>query len=263
MGILNVTPDSFSDGGAYASVAQAVARADAIVVEGADIIDVGPESTRPGAKPVPAGEQLDRAIPVIRAIRRNHPDVAISIDTRSAEVAAAAIEAGARVVNDVSAMRDDPAMADVVAGRGVIVVLMHRRGTSDTMQAGGGPAYGDVVGKITDFLAGRVAWAVDRGVDRRRIVVDPGIGFGKRTEDNLRILNSVSRFAELGLPVLIGASRKRFLKMTLGLDDPSARDAASVVCAALAARDGAAIVRVHAVGETVQALRLVGAMQRP
>ncbi len=261
MGILNVTPDSFSDGGAYASVESAVARAGVMLGEGAEIIDVGPESTRPGSEPVSVSEQLDRAIPVIRGIRQAHPEIAISIDTRLAGVAGAAIEAGATVVNDVSALRDDPAMADVVSRSGVFVVLMHRRGIPANMQASGGPQYGDVIREITEFLADRVEWSKGRGIDRDRIIVDPGIGFGKRVEDNYKILKYVDRYASLGLPILIGASRKRFLNKTLVVDGPSERDAASVACAALAARDGAAIIRTHAVAETVQAVRLAAAIR--
>ncbi len=261
MGILNVTPDSFSDGGAYASVESAVARADAMIEEGADIIDVGPESTRPGSFPVPSQEQLSRAIPVIRGIRSAHPTIDISIDTRSAEVASAAIESGATVVNDVSALRDDPAMVDVVSRAGAFVVLMHRRGTSATMQDGGGPQYDDVVWEIIEFLEERVAWSEDHGIDRGRIIVDPGIGFGKRVEHNLKILNSVARFNTIGLPVLIGASRKLFINNTLGHSAPSDRDAASAVCAALVTCDGAAIIRTHAVAETVHAVRLAAAVR--
>lgn len=261
MGILNVTPDSFSDGGAYASVASAVARAGAMIEEGAGIIDVGPESTRPGSFPVPSHEQLTRAIPVIRGIRSAHPTIDISIDTRSAEVASAAIEAGASVVNDVSALRDDPAMVDVVSRTGAFVVLMHRRGTPATMQDGGGPRYDDVVAEIIEFLEERVAWSQERGIDRGRMIVDPGIGFGKRVEHNLKILNSVARFHSIGLPVLIGASRKLFIYNMLEIPEPSDRDAASAVCAALVASDGAAIIRTHAVAETVHAVRLTYAIR--
>lgn len=261
MGILNVTPDSFSDGGAYGSVDAGVTRACAMVAEGARIIDVGPESTRPGSTPVPPDEQLRRAIPVIAGIRAVHPEIIVSIDTRSSVVARAAIERGATVVNDVSALRDDPNMAEVVRDSGASVVLMHRRGTPGTMQAGGGPVYDDVIAEITAFLLERIAWSEAQGIGRSQIILDPGIGFGKRATDNLKILQQVAHFVGLGLPVLIGASRKRFLGMTLGLDDPVERDAVSLVCAGLAVRDGASIIRSHLVKETVQTVALARAVR--
>lgn len=256
MGILNVTPDSFSDGGAYESVDAAVAHASTMIAEGAEIIDVGPESTRPGSEPVSVAEQLRRAIPVIRAIRAAHPEVSLSIDTRLAEVASAAVEAGATMINDVSALRDDPALVEVVSKSGAWVVLMHRRGMPATMQAGGGPDYDDVVGEISEFLRERIDWAVSSGVERSRIVVDPGIGFGKRVEHNLQILQHVETLTALGQPVLIGASRKRFISMTLEGVAPELRDAASSHCAALAVAGGARVLRAHAVALTVTAARM-------
>jgi len=262
MGILNVTPDSFSDGGAYESVDSAVAQASRMIDEGAEVIDVGPESTRPSSESVSGDEQIRRAIPVLLAIRAAHPGIDLSIDTRLAVVATAAIEAGATMVNDVSALRDDPALVDVVASSGVWVVLMHRRGMPATMQTGGGPEYRDVVSEIAGFLRERVEWAVAAGVDRSRIVIDPGIGFGKRVEHNLQILKHVQKLTALGFPVLIGASRKRFIGMTLGGNFPRTRDAASVVCAALAVRGGARMIRAHAVAPTVSAVRLAWAIGR-
>lgn len=261
MGILNVTPDSFSDGGAYESVDSAVAHASKMIGEGAEIIDVGPESTRPGSEPVAADEQIRRAIPVIRAIRAAHPGIDLSIDTRLAEVATAAIEGGATMVNDVSALRDDPALVEVVSKSGVWVVLMHRRGSPATMQADGGPEYRDVIQEITDFLQERVEWAVAAGVDRSRIVIDPGIGFGKRVEHNLQILEHIQKLTVLGSPVLIGASRKRFIGMTLGGEVPEARDAASAVCAAFAVHGGVRIIRAHTVAPTVSAVRMAWAVR--
>ena len=180
MGILNVTPDSFSDGGDYFTRDAAVAHALNMIAEGADIVDIGGESTRPGAVPTPAEEQMRRAIPVIRAIRLRNSDIAISIDTRAAAVARAAVDAGADIINDVSALRDDPDMADVVAASGAAVVLMHRRGTSGDMQDGGGPLYDDVIAEISAFLQQRRDFAAGRGIDRSRIILDPGLGFGKR-----------------------------------------------------------------------------------
>lgn len=265
MGILNVTPDSFSDGGEHYREDDAVARADAMIGEGADIIDVGPESTRPGATPISAKDQLRRAIPVIEAIRARHETISLSIDTRLASVARAALSAGADIVNDVSALRDDPAMAETVAAARSPVVLMHRRGTSETMQRDGGPHYDDVVGEVQAFLCERRDHAVACGIDPSCIILDPGIGFGKRVEDNLLLLRHIDRFVALGHAVLVGASRKRFLGSVLGVDDPKERRAGSLACAVLAAAAGAAILRVHDVEETVQAVRLceaVGSTER-
>lgn len=267
MGILNVTPDSFSDGGANVDVSVAVDHAVRMIDDGAAIIDVGPESTRPGAHPVSADEQIRRAVPVIVELRRRNAQVTISIDTCDARVAEAAIDAGADMVNDTSALRDDPAMVSVVATRGVSVVLMHRRGSPATMQAGGGPAYVDVVAEVCDFLNERFGYAIDHGVSPEQLIVDPGIGFGKRTEDNLSILRESGRFGRIGgegnpdVPVLIGASRKRFIGETLGIDDPKLRDPASVVAAVLAVQHGAAIVRVHDVRATLEALQLIAAIE--
>jgi dihydropteroate synthase len=261
MGILNVTPDSFSDGGDYFEPDAAVARALTMIAEGADIVDVGGESTRPGAEPTPEDEQLRRTVPVIRAIRGRDPEVAISIDTRSAAVARAALEAGADMVNDVSAVRDDPEMADVVAGSEAAVVLMHRRGSSVDMQEGGGPRYDDVIGEIAAFLCERRDAAAARGIDRARIIFDPGLGFGKRVEHNRMILRCLDRLVALGQPVLVGASRKRFLKGPRGMDEPKERLAGSLACAAIASMAGAAIVRVHDVRATVEVVRLCAAVQ--
>lgn len=263
MAILNVTPDSFSDGGAFASVEAAVARGVEMVREGAAIVDVGPESTRPGSRGVEDDEQIRRAIPVIRGLRAANGSISISIDTRSAKVARAAIDAGADIVNDVSALRDDTNMASVVAGSGAHVVLMHRRGSSADMQVGGGPDYIDVKAEIVAFLEQRIAFAVENGIAREKIIVDPGIGFGKRVEHNLAILGNVSALTALGFPVLIGASRKSFLGAVLGLDDPPSRDAASIACAVIATLGGASILRVHDVRGTCEALRLLTAVQYP
>jgi len=261
MGILNVTPDSFSDGGDYFEQDAAVARALTMIAEGADIVDVGGESTRPGAEPTPEDEQLRRTIPVIRAIREHDPDVAVSIDTRSAAVARTALEAGADMVNDVSALRDDPEMADVVAGSEAAVVLMHRRGSSVDMQEGGGPHYDDLIGEIAAFLCERRDVAAARGIDRARIIFDPGLGFGKRVEHNRMILRYLDRLVALGQPVLVGASRKRFLGRGSEGDEPKERLAGSLACAAIASMAGAAILRVHDVRATVEVIRLCAAVQ--
>jgi len=262
MGVLNVTPDSFSDGGAYRTFGAAVAHALAMVEAGAEIVDVGPESTRPGAAGVPAEEQIARAVPVIEALRRSDESIVISIDTRLAPVARAALDAGADMINDVSALRDDPGMVELAARTGVPVCLLHRWGTSATMQVGGGPDYVDVVGEISEFLRERITFALSRGVNPDGIIADPGIGFGKRVEHNLQILRALDRFRALGRPVLVGASRKRFLGEVLGIDEPRRRDAASLACATIAAMAGAAIIRTHQVRPTVEAVQLCAAVKR-
>lgn len=256
MGILNVTPDSFSDGGDHESPGTACERALQMIKEGADIIDVGPESTRPGAAPVSAARQIARAVPVIEAIREVDDKTPISVDIRLASVAKAALDAGADMVNDVSALRDDDGMAEVVAAAGVPVVLMHRRGTSDDMQRGGGPQYDDVVGSITDFFRERRSYAIRRGIKPGQIVLDPGIGFGKRVEHNLMILQHLNRFVALGQPVMVGASRKRFIGDVLAIDQPKRRGHGSLTCATIATMAGAAILRVHDVRATVEMVRM-------
>ncbi len=256
MGILNVTPDSFSDGGTYLDAAAAIRRACEMVEEGAGIIDVGAESTRPGSHGVADDEQIARAIPVISGLRSANDQIAISIDTRSAVVARRAIDAGADMVNDTSALRDDEAMVAAVAKAGAAVVLMHRRGTPIDMQINGGPRYDDVIEEVLGFLVERRDFAIARGIDASRILIDPGLGFGKRVEDNLQILAQLERFASLRHPVVIGASRKRFIGAVTGVDEPHRRDAGSLACAVLAIRAGASIVRAHDVRATVEAVRV-------
>ncbi len=258
MGILNVTPDSFSDGGDFANAETAVAHADRMVADGATMIDVGAESTRPGAPPVDPSEQIRRAVPVIRRIRRNHPHVGLSIDTQSAEVARAALDAGADAVNDISALRHDPAMAGLVAERGAVAILMHMQGTPATMQIN--PTYTDVVAEVADFLRNRAAAAGSAGIARNRIIVDPGIGFGKTVEHNLQLLRHLSEIVDAGLPVLVGTSRKAFLGRILSLPNPRDRLAGSLAAAAAAVLAGARIIRAHDVLETVQAVRVIEAL---
>ncbi len=260
MGILNVTPDSFSDGGDHFAHQDAVAHGLRMIAEGADITDVGGESTRPGADPTSPEEQLRRTIPVIRVLRQHNPDIIISIDTRSAAVARSALEAGADMVNDVAALQDDPDMAGVIAASSAAVVLMHRRGTSADMQVDGGPHYDDVIAEISEFLRERRDFAVRSGIDRSRIIFDPGLGFGKRVEHNLTILRHLDQLVALGQPLLIGASRKRFIGSVLGEDDPRRRLAGSLACAVQAALEGASILRVHDVRPTVEAIRLIFAV---
>ncbi|MDE0032723.1 MAG: dihydropteroate synthase [Deltaproteobacteria bacterium] len=260
MGILNVTPDSFSDGGRYADVESAVAGGVEMARQGASIVDVGGESTRPGAAPVSAAEELERVAPVIRELRRRI-DVPISIDTYKEEVARGALAAGADMVNDVSALRFDPAMAGLVAREGVPVVLMHMKGRPRTMQIA--PRYRDVVGEVTAFLRERVAFAVGSGIAAERIVVDPGIGFGKDLDHNLALLRSLGALASLGQPVLVGLSRKAFLGRLQDTTGTESRLAGSLAGAAAAVLAGAHMVRVHDVLETCRAVRVADAIRRP
>lgn len=260
MGILNVTPDSFSDGGEFFDPDRAVVRAMQMIDEGADIIDVGPESTRPGSQPISTDEQIKRAIPVIRAIRKENKQISISIDTTLAAVATAAIESGADMVNDTSALRDDPELVEVVASSEADLVIMHRRGTPADMQKDGGPQYDDVVGEIRDFLKERADFAQSKGIDRSRIIIDPGIGFGKRNEYNLLIIKELRRFCDLRYPVLLGTSRKRFLGSLLKDDDAKSRDLATLVTSVLATQAGVAILRVHDVRSTVNTIKILNAI---
>lgn len=261
MGILNVTPDSFSDGGDFLSPDAAFDRAAEMVAEGADIIDIGGESTRPGAVPTPEQVQVSRIEPVIHRIAKEFPRVGVSIDTRSNVVARAALDAGATMVNDVSALRADPDLAPLIAERGADVVLMHMEGDPATMQAGGGPDYDDVVEEVRGFFAKRIAAAEKAGIERARLLVDPGIGFGKKVEDNLKLLAATAELKSLGFPILVGASRKRFIGAVLALDDPKDRDDASLGCAIWCALGGARVIRTHSVRPTRQALRIVAAIR--
>ena len=262
MGVLNVTPDSFSDGGLHLAAEDAVRRADQMVGQGAGIIDVGPESTRPGSPPVPAETQIERIQPVIRAIRRRHPNVPISIDTRCAQVARTAIELGADIINDVSALRHDEAMAALAKATGAPVILMHMRGTPRTMQVDlENDSYTDVVGEIVSFLTERMAVAETAGISRHRMAIDPGIGFGKTLQHNLAILSGLKALIGLGVAVVVGASRKSFLGTILNSPDPSNRAAGSIACAVAAVLQGARIIRTHDVADTVDAVRVAAAIR--
>ena len=257
MGVLNVTPDSFSDGGRYADLAAAVARGVAMVEEGAAIIDVGGESTRPGAAAVSVQEELARVIPVIEQLAARVA-VPISVDTSKPAVMSAAIAAGATLVNDVRALRE-PGALDAVARTGAAVCLMHMQGEPRTMQAS--PAYEDVVAEVRRFLDGRVEASVAAGIARERICVDPGIGFGKLPEHNLALLAGLGRLADPAIPVLVGVSRKSLIGIITGR--PAAeRLAGSVAFAALAASRGAAIIRAHDVAATVDAVKVASALRR-
>ncbi len=262
MGIVNVTPDSFSDGGAHDTTDAAVAHALRLVEEGADVLDIGGESTRPGAAEVEVEEELRRVVPVIERLAAQVA-VPISIDTSKPEVMRAAVQAGAGMINDVYGLRREGAL-DAAAALGVPVVLMHMQGEPRSMQAA--PQYDDVVGEVHRFLAERIFAAEMAGIPKQRIVVDPGFGFGKDTAHNLQLLAQFERFVELGVPVLAGLSRKRSIGELTGRDVPADRVAGSVAAHLIAAQRGAAIVRVHDVAATVDALKVwnaVAAVQTP
>ncbi|WP_332658609.1 dihydropteroate synthase [Brevundimonas sp.] len=259
MGIVNVTPDSFSDGGRLADVGAAVAHGLSLVGQGADILDIGGESTRPGAEPVAADEEIARAIPVIEGLRAAGWRGALSIDTMKPEVARAAVAAGATMWNDVSALRFSDDAPDVAAELGCDVVLMHMEGTPQRMQAD--PRYADVVVEVVDWLIGQATEAMAAGVARERIWLDPGIGFGKTADHNLALTAHLDRLAATGFPVLYGSSRKRtILSVDPTATDPADRLGGSLSLALEAARRGAAIIRVHDVRETVQALKVQAAV---
>jgi dihydropteroate synthase len=259
MGIVNVTPDSFSDGGMFEDAETAVKHGLRLLDEGADVLDIGGESTRPGSDPVGVEEELARVLPVIEGLRRGAPEALLSVDTRKAAVASEALAAGADVVNDIGA-GTDPDMFDVVATAGAGMVLMHMQGEPKHMQAD--PRYDDVVAEVRGFLTNRLEMAVAAGIGRDRLCVDPGIGFGKNLEHNLALLRAIGSFRELGVPVLAGASRKRFIGELSGTDDPAGRLDGSVAAAVWCTSQGVEMVRVHDVGPTVRALRVVDAIAR-
>jgi len=265
MGIVNVTPDSFSDGGKFFGTEAAVAQALRLAQEGADIIDVGGESTRPFSEGISEEEELSRVIPVIEKLA-GLTAIPISIDTTKARVAREAIAAGAAIVNDVSALRLDAGMASVSASCGVPLILMHMLGTPKTMQAD--PTYRDVVAEVKAFLADAVERAVSGGVDRSLVIVDPGIGFGKTIDHNLALINHLDAFRDLNAPILVGPSRKAFIRNLL--KDPADRDLApslpivgtgTQAAVAAAALRGAHLVRVHDVGQTVATLKIIDALK--
>ena len=259
MGIVNVTPDSFSDGGSYANVDDAVKHAIQMVADGAELVDVGGESTRPGSDVVAPEEEIHRVVPVIRRIVDELPDVPVSVDTRKPAVARAALEGGASIVNDVSAGAD-PAMFGVVGEAGAGMVLMHMKGEPKTMQDD--PSYYDVVAEVRGFLGDRVEAAVGAGIDLERLCIDPGIGFGKTLEHNLAILHDIRAFHHLGVPVLVGPSRKRFIGTLTDTEvDDRIEGTAGVV--AWCAAEGVDIVRVHDVKEMTRVVRVVDAIARP
>jgi len=257
MGILNVTPDSFSDGGRHAVLADALGHARRMISEGAEILDIGGESTRPGAAEVPASEEIARTVPVIRAIRREW-DGCLSIDTMKAAVAAAALEAGADVVNDVSGLTGDPAMAAVCRDAGCGVVVMHMQGTPRTMQAD--PRYGDVVAEVRAFFEERLATLAAAGLDPATLCFDPGIGFGKTLEHNLALLRHLGGLSPAGRPLLLGVSRKSFIGKLLGTPAVEDRNWPTVALTAYGRDLGVRLHRVHEVKPNVEALRMAEAI---
>jgi dihydropteroate synthase len=259
MGVVNVTPDSFSDGGLFADADDAVAHGARLADEGADIVDIGGESTRPRAEPVSIDEELRRVMPVIERFHAARPGVAISVDTRHPRVAEAGVGAGAAIVNDISG-GGDPEMLRVVAQAGAGVVLMHMQGEPGSMQDD--PRYDDVVGEVHAFLRERVEAAVFAGIETERICIDPGIGFGKTLEHNLALLRSLQVFRDLDAGLVIGVSRKRFIGTLTDAEDPADRLEGSLAAAAIAAAAGADVVRAHDVHATVRTLRVADAIAR-
>jgi dihydropteroate synthase len=260
MGIVNVTPDSFSDGGMLSTTEEAVAHGVQLAADGADILDIGGESTRPGADAVPLDQELARVVPVVTGLAEAAPThVALSVDTRRPDVARAALDAGASIVNDVTAGRD-PAMFDAVRATGAGLVLMHMLGDPATMQDD--PRYDDVVADVRDFLAARIGAAVAAGVPRDHVCVDPGLGFGKTLEHNLALLRAIAAFEQLRTPVLVGASRKRFIGELTGVEDPIDRVEGTAGTVAWCAANGVDVVRVHDVLAMARVVRVVDAIAR-
>lgn len=257
MGIVNVTPDSFSDGGRYFDPGKAISHGIDLAREGADIIDVGGESTRPGARPLSAREEIERILPVIRGLRRTAP-IPISIDTYKADVARAALAEGADMVNDISALRFDAAMAPLIAAEKVPVVLMHMQGAPQTMQQR--PRYQNVVQEVREFLQSRIDFALEAGVEVDRIIIDPGIGFGKELDHNLALLRGIPTLVSLGRPILVGPSRKTFIGKILEVG-PEERLEGSLAAAVAAVLAGANMIRTHDVKEARRAIRIADALR--
>ncbi len=256
MGVLNVTPDSFSDGGQFFDAAKAIERGLRMAADGAAIIDVGGESTRPGSASVSADEQIERVVPVIKALRKKI-DVPISIDTYKLEVAKAALEAGAGMINDITALSDER-MAELAAKHDMPVVLMHMQGTPATMQTE--PKYEDVVGEVLQFLLERAGRAEDAGIDKKKIFIDPGIGFGKTLEHNLLLLRNIDKFVAAGYRVLVGTSRKSFIGKLTDREKPSERIFGTAATVALCVASGVSIVRVHDVAEMMDVVKITNAI---
>lgn len=265
MGILNVTPDSFSDGGKFYTYNSAVAHAEKLCEEGADILDIGGESTRPFSREVSEEEEIQRVLPIIEHLAKR-VGVPISIDTTKAGVAKRALDAGASIINDIGALRMDPSLADLAAKRKIPVILMHMKGVPGTMQVN--PHYDDLIGELKTFLSERIEFAVNKGIERSKIIIDPGIGFGKNTNHNLQIIRNLSELKQLDAPILIGPSRKAFIRNTLkknflkdfSPDDPEVETGTQAVISA-SILNGAHIVRAHNVAETVTTVKLINAIQ--
>ncbi len=257
MGILNVTTDSFSDGGRFADYDRALARAFELIAAGADILDVGGESTRPGSEPVPLTVEIERVTPIIRAVRESS-DIAISIDTTKSEVALQALSAGADIINDVSSLQFDPGMARVAAESGAPLILMHMLGTPRTMQIN--PVYESVVSEIIEFLEERMRFAARNGIERSQIIIDPGIGFGKTVAHNLQIIRNLDTFSCMDRPILLGVSRKRFIGSVLGRTEGE-RELGTAVANAFGIAAGAHILRVHDVSFHREAIRMAEAVR--
>lgn len=265
MGVLNVTPDSFSDGGRFSTYDTAVAQGIRLAEQGAHILDIGGESTRPFSKPVSAAEEIDRVVPVIETLVKKI-SIPISIDTVKSAVAKAALDAGAAILNDVSAFEMDPGMADLAAARGVPVVLMHMKGTPDTMQVN--PDYTDLLQEITEYLAARAAYAVSKGISKQRIFLDPGIGFGKTVQHNLVLINCLEKLTALGYPVLMGPSRKSFIRNILSKEahasspaTPEQIETGTLAAVGACLAHGAHIVRVHDVARASAFARVFDAIR--
>ncbi len=259
MGILNVTPDSFSDGGMFYDSIKAVEHAKEMLEDGADIIDIGGESTRPGSESVSAAEQIRRIVPVIELLY-SETGCCISIDTTRAEVAARAVAAGASIINDISALEDDAEMVSTVGSTDSFVILMHKKGRPADMQDS--PDYGDVVDDILQYLSDRISFAESCGVKREKIIIDPGIGFGKTVEHNLSLIKNIGRFHDLGVPVLLGASRKSFIGKILDINEPLDRVYGDSAVTAFACREGVNIFRVHDVESCKQVIKMTTAIMQ-
>jgi len=257
MGILNLTPDSFSDGGSYTDVEAAIKRAKEMVEEGVDIIDVGAESTRPGAKYIEEEEELRRLLPVVKRLVEEI-EVPISIDTYKSKVAEESLKLGAHIINDIKGLKGDPEMAKVVAKYNAPIIIMHIKGTPKTMQ--NDPKYKDLIGEISDKLESSIEIAIKAGIKAENIILDPGIGFGKTFDDNLKLIDKLGKLRKIGYPILIGASRKGFIGEILGTP-PLERVEGNLAVAVLSAYNGASIIRVHEVKETKQALKIVNRMK--
>ena len=262
MGVLNVTPDSFSDGGLYQGVEDAVAHAHALIADGAHLLDIGGESTRPATfgdkSPLPPAEELRRILPVITRLAAEMPSIPLSVDTYKAEVARAALDAGASIINDISGLTFDPQMAPLAGELGVPVIVMHLLGSPRNIPLN--PVYADVISDIKAFFDRQIAYAVSQGVRRDQIWLDPGIGFGKTVQHNLEILRCLSEFQTYDLPIVVGASRKRFLGHILGTDDPNDRKEGTAATVALSIVAGAAAVRVHDVKEMARVAKVTDAI---